>query len=974
MNKNSICKLGRKWLRAVCVVSVCFGAAGCSDDYPWDDGNPTWLGTNIYNYLQKDGNYTNFVKLINDLDYAEVLAKTGSKTLFVANDSAFDVFYQTNAWGVKNYSELTPAQKRLLLNSAMINNTYLIEMMSSTVGPVKGECLRRETAASITDSVPYFTADQLPFSYNEEDKDYWERFRDPEKGGIYLALDATVPMMTHFLAEQMGINNITDEDFKVIMGVEREKADAYIYDCKVLEKDITCQNGYINRLDKVLVNPQNLAEVLRTNGKTNIFSHMIDRFSAPFYNDDLTYRYRLLYGNDVDSVFQKRYFSKASQGNAALDNDRGTNPQGDPNGNTVKYALTFDPGWNTYSANSLTPKEEDMGVIFAPSDKKLFEYFFASDGGGRFLIEAYAPDKLAGIKSLDDLDLIYQAIDQVPIDVTQALTNNLMKESFVNSVPSKFETIKNDAQDPMLDETHYQFIEDVLLANNGIIYVMDEVITPAKYAAVSAPALVGTDMHIFNEAINRDNLDIQSNFYAYLLAMSSRFSFFVPTDDSFWYIDPVSFGYSSGKTRALNYTWDNEKKKIVCEGYEYNYDYTTGTGEIGEKMTTQIQDNEMLNRLRDMLETHTIVHEDNTETTGFDETATGIECNKHYFLAKNGAPVYVTNATSRDRGCKVQGGWQKERDEYSEVIRFDDKTRETNGNGNGMAYEIDKPMQPTIESVYSVMYNNKDKFGEFFNLCQTDIDVLAKLGIKTTADQKKYTVFISNNGLPCYDYSDGSKVTSATNVKYFNNYRYTVWVPTNEAVLDAINRGLPTWEDLREMLYLDEEDESLVPEWTEEQEDSIRTIGIAKVESIINFIKNHFMDNSVFADVPAIQPTKYETATLMSGEELGEDGVMVKVPTVFSKVTVQSEGNGTLSVTDATNKTYNVTSDKNILVRDYVLDNATNPTVISASSFAVMHGINGVLDYKQLKNGRYDSDFKTVEAAKRYHEKYQILE
>jgi Na+/proline symporter len=59
---------------------------------------------------------------------------------------------------------------------------------------------------------------------------------------------------------------------------------------------------------------------------------------------------------------------------------------------------------------------------------------------------------------------------------------------------------------------------------------------------------------------------------------------------------------------------------------------------------------------------------------------------------------------------------------------------------------------------------------------------------------------------------------------------------------------------------------------------------------------------------------------------------------------------------------------KNQLVRDYVI--ASNQ--ISASSFAVMHGIDGVLNYKTLTNGRYDSDWNTTGAAKRFIKNYQI--
>lgn len=958
---NRICKQTRRWTNVICALSV-FGALNsCSDNYELDDKNPDWLGTNIYDALKTKGNYTNFVNLINDLDYAEVLSKTGSKTLFVADDDAFNEFYSNNSWGVKSYDELSIAQKKLLLNSAMINNAYLLEMMSSTEGPVKGECLRRETALDVTDSIPHFLSEELPITYNKEDIDYWERFRNGN--GIYLALDNTKSMMVHFLPAQMNLNKITNNDFKIITGKDRDLNDAFIFDSKVLEQDITCQNGYINRLDKVLVNPQNMAEVLRTNGLTNIFSHMIDRFSAPFYDDALTKRYRLLYGNDVDSVFQKRYFSERSQGNSSLNNDRGTNPVSNPGGNKVSHMLNFDPGWNEYQADNQTEKESDMGVIFAPTDDKLFDYFFSENGGGKFLVESYAPEYVGEISSKTDYDNIYKAIDQIPLSVIEALLNNLMKVSFNNCVPSKFETIKDDAQDPMLDETHIPYIKDVKLANNGLIYIMDEVLTPAKYAAVSAPAYVGQDMQIFNYAINQGRLDIQTNFYAYLLAMSARFSFFVPQDDDFWYVDPVSFALGKGKQRILNFTWDSKKKQPMCNIYSYNYDHTTGEGVIGDRISSNsLSEDDWKNRLRDMLETHTIVHEDETEITGIDETEVGVECNKHYFITKNGAPIYVNNAKSRDNGCSVKGGWQIQHNEKCDVIKFDDKTRQTNGNGNGYAYKIDKPIMPTIESVYSVMYNDKEHFGMFFDLCQADAEVLKVCGYDAI-EQKKFNVFVNNKGLPTFDKETGNQVASATNVKFFNNYRYTVYIPTNDAITDAINRGLPTWEQMRKMLYLDNPEDQ--PEWTQQQTQEVHDKVRTMVTLLINFIKNHFQDNSVFADTPVLQPQKYETATL----QLDEDGM----PTIYSKVEVFSNGNGTLSIKDGAGHTRNITSKKNIITRDYVLNDTSKPTKIQASSSAVVHGIDGVLDYTKFKNDDYRSVYEKPAERKAYMAKYRIV-
>lgn len=996
MNKR-YCKLGKYAAQAFFLIALSGSFQACKDDYSLDDTNPSWLGSSIYEYLNEEGNYTNFVKLIDDLNYKEVLARTGSKTLFVADDAAFDEFYKNNAWSVHSYSELSNSQKKLLMNSAMINNAYLLEMMSSTPAgsgdndlPVKGEALRRETASDVTDSVPHLFSKDIPHSYNKDDIDYWARFRNDDKG-IYIANDASTPMMTHFLAAQMAAQKITDKDFELLTGRKRSKNDAFVYDSKVTKADITCQNGYVNLLDKVLLFPQNMAEVLRTNEQTQIFSHMIDRFSAPFYNSDLTERYRLIYGNKVDSVFQKRYFAERSQGGTSLFSDAGTDPVGNPTGNTIfnsnsNKPLPFDPGWNTYFVTK-TDKAQDMAAIFCPTDEKLMEYFFGENGGGRFLVKAYAPDLLSQITpSTSDKELVYQAIDQIPRATIRALLNNLMKESFNSTVPSKFESIKNSAQDAMFDEKddyHRNKLIKTLLANNGVIYLMDEVTTPAEYAAVSAPAYVETDKHIFNWAVQSAKLGgIPSNYYAYLLAMSSRFSFLVPSDDNFWYVDPLSFYAPTKETdngstvlvgRAYNYTWDAKKNTPKVASYKYEYDCTTKEGVIGELLSTEtISETCFGNRLKDMLETHTIIHEDNSEITGIDETATGVECAQHYFVTKNGAVIKVDDASKRTNGMTVQGGWQITNGEKMRVTGFDDKSAQTNGYGNGFAYMIDKPLTPTIESVYSVMYNNPN-FSKFFELCQTDDEVLKELGITSTTEKNKYQVFVNNKGLPCYDNTTGNIVNSATNVRFFNNYRYTVYIPTNEAMKQAEKAGLPTWQHLRDILELDvdpEDRKDLSDEQVKERNEKLK----AAVTEIINFVKNHFQDNSVFADEPARHRTVYETATIVTTAENNDEESTGGGTGVYCKVYVSSTGNGTLDVTDATGATHHITNDKNIIARDYVTDgknNAKDNRIVSSSS-AVIHGIDGVLNYRKLENGRYDTAWSTVAKAKKYLKKYKL--
>ena len=122
----------------ICITLVCTGmVTSCVDKYEEVDADtkPEWLGESIYEELQKadqsrlTGTFNTYLRLVNDLDYAGTLSRTGSKTVFPANDEAFTRFFQNNSWGVKKYEDLSEAQKKLLLYSSMIDNALLVDML-----------------------------------------------------------------------------------------------------------------------------------------------------------------------------------------------------------------------------------------------------------------------------------------------------------------------------------------------------------------------------------------------------------------------------------------------------------------------------------------------------------------------------------------------------------------------------------------------------------------------------------------------------------------------------------------------------------------------------------------------------------------------------------------------------------------------------------------------------------------------------
>ena len=182
------------WTGLACCALGCFYS--CNDGYDLMDEDPAWLGSSIYDYLKSNGNYTNVVRMIDDLGYTEVLARTGSKTLFVADDDAYARFYNNRKWGVGSYEDLSVAQKKQLLYGSMINNACQVAYLSSSTGPTEGDCMRRLTSASAYDTVPILKPEDMP------DTKCWAYYKNSGKA-IPCLEDMTTAPMIHFMSEDI---------------------------------------------------------------------------------------------------------------------------------------------------------------------------------------------------------------------------------------------------------------------------------------------------------------------------------------------------------------------------------------------------------------------------------------------------------------------------------------------------------------------------------------------------------------------------------------------------------------------------------------------------------------------------------------------------------------------------------------------------------------------------------------------------
>lgn len=358
--------------------------ASCMDKYSEVDTDVNPRGESIYVRLQSpdqsklSGTFKTYLRLVDDLGYDAVLSRTGSKTVFPANDEAFERFFSSNTWGVSSYEDLSESQKKVLLYTSMLDNAILIGMLSniSTVTDghadvARGQALKHETSLSVTDTVTNMAPDALPANNR-----YWKPYA---QSGLNIVRDGTPAMMVHFTNEQMTANGITTvgegSDFEILTGEPYAEGATYIYSDKVLHGDVACRNGYIHQMQDVLVSPGNMAQVVGSNSETSLFSRLLDYYCAPYPDADITRQYNDYAANKglplKDVICQWRYFSAVSQGRKAL--------LADPDGLSVGNTLNYDPGWNGYYPSRTTSSAanyslSDIGAMLVPDNDAVRTY------------------------------------------------------------------------------------------------------------------------------------------------------------------------------------------------------------------------------------------------------------------------------------------------------------------------------------------------------------------------------------------------------------------------------------------------------------------------------------------------------------------------------------------------------------------------------------------------------------------------
>lgn len=848
---------------------LCF--SGCKDDYLYDDNEPSTelLGASIYDYMQTDGNFTYFLRLIDDLGYTETLSRTGSKTLFPARDEAFERFFKKNHWGVHKYEDFTPAQKRLIMNSSMVNMAYLAEMLSNvagTDGAVEGRALRRFTSSSSLDTVARINDMEL-FANPR-----WKRFSEKP---LYTVSDA--PLMVHFTPRQMNTMGMTPADFKLMLnGVDYTSGDIYVNGIRVVQRDVICKNGYIHVLENVLIPVGSMADAISSGSESKIFNRLLNKFSAPYFDKSMSDRVKDYYNGstalrpslgNVDSVFQKRFFNERSC------------PRGPLGESLSGYGLLYyDPAETAYSQSS---SEQDMGTMFVPTDQAMNE--FLNGGKGSYLRDAYG------------------SWDNIPTNILALFLKNHQKRSFTASLPHAWDVLTDETSNP-IDITPSNVVRSEI-TSNGVVYFVNTVFPPIDYQGVYAAVLTSDNTKVMKWAITDDWNDLSDTqamrYYMYLRSMENMYNLMIPTDDALQnYRDPISWARGGSNREIWSFSYDEVSNSVKADVYGAD-----AAGNKGDFKRTITNKSIIRNRMRDIIDLHIVVgNNDEGKLSGYIDDG-----KSSYALTKGGGTIALKGT---EGNVRMNGGGDFEAgQDYASVITSGNGTAGRYTSDNGRTFFIDHILHDATTSVYDQL-NSHPEFKAFFDLCRGHDQV--------------FNIFAQDDEI---EEIFSTKTTNASAgignvVNFFNNFRYTILVPTEEALAKAFR------------------DDPKLYTWDQIADDANLTTKREKTIYLLKFLRFHFVDNSAYISGNAFGPLYYETGARNAFDK-------------FHKLAFISDGsNLTVRGVDVTsdNEAHVITSGGlyNIMARDIIVDNSdvSRATGITASSRAVIHLVDKALRFE----------------------------
>jgi uncharacterized surface protein with fasciclin (FAS1) repeats len=225
------------------------------------------IGT-ILDVLEEDGNYTQFCRAVEMVEFDDVLGKTGNFTVFAPDDDAFTEFF--NEYGYSSLDDIPEEELKGIVFYHIVFWAYSRFMLLYGLNIQDVEIdYSTENFKQPTRYTPPMTVefDTLGRQYNV----YHETKYIPVYSNEYFSeLDLDAAENYEFL--------YPGTTFK---GFHVDRAE-------VTEYDVPAQNGWIHRINRVLVPPPNHDEILEEREEFSMFRELVEKNTYYAYSSSYT--------------------------------------------------------------------------------------------------------------------------------------------------------------------------------------------------------------------------------------------------------------------------------------------------------------------------------------------------------------------------------------------------------------------------------------------------------------------------------------------------------------------------------------------------------------------------------------------------------------------------------------------------------------------------------------------------------------
>ncbi|NDW19115.1 hypothetical protein D0T53_09335 [Dysgonomonas sp. 216] len=447
----------------LCFCLIAFVQCNDNDEY-YDE--PGWLEGPLYQVLEKEGRFSNYLKCVDRTNYALVIKSGGLYTLFAPNDEAFSIYLAEK--GYASVDDIPEKEVNAIVAYSMVTSRWEESHLGDSFDPDEKVYM---PGFGVKKRTNYYTS-----VYKEPDAiaDGWVVDQNRADGSNFTMQSDGLSVYNNFKHKYMPVfmssyfNNLSlsANDYNTFFP-DVEYVGRNVYGGRLLETDMVARNGIAHEVSAVLYPLDNMDKELDLPEYAS-FKNLLEYKDIAgnsvyklYYEDaNATTAYKKL-NSEVNKVYVKYYNNYY------------------PNG------LYFSPNYEIYEGN-LTTNESEGYTMLVPTNE---------------VLDDYIQNKLLKY---------YNSLHELPAGVLSSFIN----AHFVDGLiwPSLFPAAKNATGEYLNAEGNGgpAFEESGILSkrikSNGFVYLVDHVVKSKFFETVFAEIILNPDFSMLNTAY--------SNYYA----------------------------------------------------------------------------------------------------------------------------------------------------------------------------------------------------------------------------------------------------------------------------------------------------------------------------------------------------------------------------------------------------------------------------------------------------------------------------